>query len=619
MSFEPLGQGIVATAIALLMLACWIAIGTVFMNRDEGDSVALSTAILIGSGLTSFFLAIFAAVGLVGTGVLVVSGIAIVVLLVRRRQCARVVVASLSSLSLYATNAILKVSAIALTTVLWLSAIAPPRSADAMRYHLAHIRQIAEEGKWVPIADYHYALPFGWSLSYLPFELLGIPQGAQLLNALLLIVLVATIVRELKVREVGNRTIILVSLMFWHPAVIRVFSEANADGYALLAMMTIAILLARAPMLSNRDALVLGFVSWIGMQSRYQLVAAGMAGLMVLLIAIRREPQRFSNLLLYVPGAVAALALASPFYISNYRAFGNPVWPLMISASAAGSSYADGVAREFSDSLTGDFAPLHVAEAFWSLVSTAYLLPLAILILVTIAVALRTRNQQAAVVARFGAAFFSLWFLMAPLLYPRFVLLLLPVAALCTGLFLNSRHVMASAPERRFSRALGSVAVVLALISVAVFADNLRFAATGDSDEYHRYTWFYTVYDWMNRSIPQDARVLVILSSGHTYYLQRPYRRADPWLSGVVDWQAISSSKALDTYLDKERYSYVIYENRDWHWFRGGESMKNAIRESLQDGSLVPVHRFEERLYRSRVRRRYTEANVYVLAHEIGR
>ena len=79
--------------------------------------------------------------------------------------------------------------------IAWIYAIAPPRDGDVMRYHLAHIRQIASDGAWKSIADITYAFPFSWTLNYLPFELLGLPQTAQLTNLGLGVLVLVTLVR----------------------------------------------------------------------------------------------------------------------------------------------------------------------------------------------------------------------------------------------------------------------------------------------------------------------------------------------------------------------------------------------------------------------------------------
>ncbi|MEO5590327.1 MAG: hypothetical protein ABIS03_12130, partial [Gemmatimonadaceae bacterium] len=489
MSLYPVGTGIAATALALLVVAAWLAIGSAFPAGIQDDDVATPpVAILVGSALTSFALALFASAGLVRSGVIITSVICLTVLFARRAQTHRLIVQLADSFSDLALGPIARASLGVIGLVVWLSAISPPRSADAMRYHLAHIRQIVNEGRWVSIADYHYALPFGWTLSYLPFEMLGIPQGAQVLNVVLLMVLAGTAIRTLKGAGVGTPAVVGASLLFLHPAVLRAFSEANADAYALLVILTITILLARLPGLTPRQMAVLGFMSWIGMQSRYQLVAAGIAAAVVIAVCWRRiaEPARCSAA--FAGGSVTALVLAGPFYAANYNAFRNPVWPLMISGADSAAHYGNALAYDYTKALTGSYLPSEMIKSLWTLITTPFLVPLAAAILVCIACAIFSGHREARMIGRFGAAFCLLWAAMAPRLYPRFVLLLLPVAVLGAGFILDQRLT------RRFLRGEAAVLGLLALGSVVVFRDNLRYAITGDLQQYHRYTWFYPMY-----------------------------------------------------------------------------------------------------------------------------
>jgi len=46
-------------------------------------------------------------------------------------------------------------------------------------------------------------------------------------------------------------------------------------------------------------------------------------------------------------------------------------------------------------------------------------------------------------------------------------------------------------------------------------------------------------------------------------YLDRQGRRADPWLSGEVDWPRVASPAALDSLMSRERYAYVIFNDRN--------------------------------------------------------
>ena len=614
MMLVPLGQGIAASIIAALMICAWIAIGSAFLGkRRSDDEICAPAAILIGSGATSFVLALFCAGGMVGTGVLAVSIASCAVALRRYRAVADILSGVLRPYRAALSSASSAIVGIVVGATMWIASIAPPRSADAMRYHLAHIRQIVQDDQWQPIADFHYALPFGWSLSYLPFELIGLPQGAQVLGLFLFVVFVSSVVRGLRRWGVGTTATIAAVVLMLHPAGLRVFTEASADAYSLLVILTISLLLIRHWEFDSSDVAVLGFVSWVGLQSRYQLLAAAIAATICVVLSFRQNPVRYGAAIAYIGGSVAGIALASPFYVMNRLSFGNFVWPLLIDVNKVGATYNDIVAHEYARSLTGRFVPGEIAGSVVTLFTTPFLFPLAIVLVVIIALALFVKETGAKLPGLFGAIFLLEWFLMQPLLYPRFVLLMLPVAVVCGGLLLH--HLI----ERRanLTRAVHwvTVAAAFALTAVGLYInrDSIGYAATGDAKEFHRYTWFYRVYDWVNHNTPKDSRFLVIVSSGQTYYLDRPYRRADPWISGVVDWPKIDTGVKLDSVLAAGHYSYVIYDNRDWKDFPGGASTMKAVDDAYRSGLLKRIKSFEDTLYTSRARRKYTTAHVHVL------
>lgn len=614
MTLVPIGQGILASVVALIIVLGWLAIGSIVVRPNLPEDELLPVgAILTGSAVTSFCLALFTAAGFVRTGTAAVAAAGILLIIVRWRAVIAFVRAILSPYRRALDTIPVALSGIFLGLVLWLSAISPPRSADAMRYHLAHIRQIVSEGRWMSIADYHYALPFGWSLSYLPFELLGLPQGTQVLGLLVFVIFVSAIVRFMRRMELGHVVIIASSVLLLHPAVLRVFTEANADAYALLVILAIALVILRLPHVDARETAILGFASFVGLQSRYQLGAAAIASCIVFVWMIRRHPGRIAAVIAFGSGAIAALALASPFYIANAMNFGNPVWPLFIRPNAAGLTYVDQVAFLYSGSLTGQHRPGPFAAAIVTLFTTRFLFPLAIVIVGAIILATARRRSHKATLGWFGVVFLVEWAAMQPLLYPRFVLLMLPVATLCTALLLKSLLDRNTSLSSVVKYSALTVIVALVAFNAYVCRDSIQYALKGDARQFHRYTWFYDTYDWIGHHSPKDARFLVIVSSAHTYYLDRQYRRADPWVSGYVDWRQTTSGESLDSLLARGKFRYVIYESRDWSDFYGGSDMQLAMGDAYRKGLLKRVRTFDDTLFTSRFSRSYRTTRVHLL------
>ena len=173
------------------------------------------------------------------------------------------------------------------------------------------------------------------------------------------------------------------------------------------------------------------------------------------------------------------------------------------------------------------------------------------------------------------------------------------------------------------SRSKVSLALLsLGLAALAPYAnrDAISYAIKPDAS-YHRFTWFYPTYDWINHKTPGDERFLVIVSSGQSYYLDRRHRRADPWLSGVVDWRKVSTGQSLDSVLSAGGYRYVVYEDTDWSPLVGGQNAMNAIGDASRSGLLKKIAVFDDTLYTSRLRKTYltTKVDVFERATSSGR
>lgn len=609
---HPVVTGAAATLLAAFAFAGWIAIGSLFLPRASSrvDDIYLAGSILIGSGITAFAYALLTRAGVVD-GAIAIVAVASIAAIVTRRAVIRHFAISIIEVyrEVFKASVLLRMAAIPIAILLWLYAVAPPRDGDVMRYHLAHIRQIISDGRWEQIADYHYAFPFGWSLNYLPFERLHLPQAAALVNVALWVIIVGGLLRVASTTRGSASARIAIVALFVHPFVVRTFASAMVDGYAIMAVYAIGLILLRLDKNEKWTIALLGFACWIGVQSRYQHIAWGVAGTCVFLLVAARQ-RSIHSIGSFLVGAVSAFVLSAPFYIVNMRDFGNAVWPLMIRLSDS-SSYADRIAASYTSAMTGEHSVPYMLDHLWELVSTTSLIPVAIasILLVIAGLFLRDRFRRVAVC---GALFFAIWLIAEPKLYPKHVLLLLPMSAM---IVISLFDIVARWPRvsRLTTASAGLALLVFLTLSGAFSLDYARYVITGDASTYHRFTWYYPTYQWVNDNTPKQARILVIVFSGHSYYLDRQYRRADPWLSGVVDWSRVQSGDDLSRVLARGHYDYVIYDDRDWSGFIGGRQMQRAMSEMIASGGMTPVHEQREVLYTSRAMREFEATNVTVL------
>ena len=493
-------------------------------------------------------------------------------------------------------------------------AVMPPRETDALRYHLAHLAQIDREGRWAAISIVHYAFPFAWQTTFLPFVHFHIPAAAQVVDSGVWAVALAAVVGQRGAARIGTTGFLLLTMVALAPLAIGTATTPTADVFTVLAALVVALLLAgHTPDASGAgfgEATALGFAAWVAVGTRYQAVAIGIAATVVAVIWLAHS-DRWITLLGFVEGAVLAWLLAAPFFLANAVRFGNPVWPLRSTPSS--TDYAAAVGAHYAGSWHGTLALPDVAAAGRRLLGDHIAAPLPLLLLIVLVAVLFTRGpgtRSARRVALFCLLFLGVWLLAQPMLYPRFVIYLVGPA-----MVLGLRETeMVELGRRRLAAAtvLGASVIALGAYALAGIALDVRTLAREGRAGLRAATWYHPVYAWLDENTPRDARLLVIVRSGETYYLERYYRRADPATSAEIEWPRIDDGAALGRRLQAGGFAYVVYDSAGWHGLPGSDAMVDAIRDASARGVLAEVHRFSLRLTRSRFRHVALPATVIV-------
>src|SRR2546422_7974713 len=614
MTWEPLAVGLVATGLAVAQILGWLALGSCFLKNHCDDIISIPSSLLIGSGLTAFVYAIFAATGHVQAGI-VFGIVAVVVPVTVFRQRLVQMSRSLSTgyTELGTGRRWFLAPWTAALVLFWALAITPPRDADVMRYHLAHIQQIDMENAWLPVPDWHYALPFGWTLNYLAFEHFGIPQVANLINLGLWIIISASLFQILRQQAGIPLALLTFTLAAYHPYMLKMATTAFADMYTIFAMLLITILIVRLPKLNLTLYGLLGFAAWIGIQSRYQAMAIGLSvTLFMCFLAFRGEVSRHA-IVSYCTGAGCAWVLGSPFYVFNLLAFKNPVWPLMVHYLNGLTTYADQVADALTSSITGSFTFTTLLSGLQGLLIEPSTFPIPILAIGLLSVSVYTRTFPVVSITFLVVTYLLIWAWAQPMLEPRFSMYLIPLISVGWALVLADWVRSQILKPGIITACFVSLLLVFILFAAIYSYDSLEYLFAGDLARYHRFTLFYGVFDWVNRETPNDARFLVILSSGQSYYLNRPYRRADPELSGVVDWSSLKGAADFEQILEGGGYTYVLYEDKDWGDAVGGSQMRFVVKEAIQKGLLAKLAVFHPQLFTLRILRRSISTTVLVL------
>ncbi|MFL5560109.1 MAG: hypothetical protein ACJ79K_01415 [Gemmatimonadaceae bacterium] len=504
--------------------------------------------------------------------------------------------------------------AITIIAIYAFDAVQPVRETDALRYHLAHIAQIDREGRWAAIPIAHYAFPFAWQSTFLPFVHAGIPEAAQVVNLGLWLVSIAAIVAHRGAARIGTTGALILAAIALSPLAVGTATTPTADAFTVVSALVVALILAgRTPDVSGAgfgEATALGFAAWVGVGTRYQAFAIGIAATITAVIWLAHS-DRWVTLLGFIEGAVLALLLAAPFFLANAVRFGNPVWPLR--SIASGADYATVVGAFYTRSWHGALSPGYVAHAAGQLLVDRAAAPLALLLAAAVIVTLLARGPMAEGSRRvtlFIALFFASWALAQPMLYPRFMVYLVGPALV---LALRHAELLERGRQRLLARAiLGAGVIAMGAYALAGVALDARALGNGGRERLRASTWYYPVYTWVRLHTPDDAHVLVITRSQETFYLDRFYRRADPGASAEIEWPRVQDGEALSATLARRGFDYVVYDSAAWSGMPGGDEMTRSISDATRRGTLTEVQRFKLTLTRSRFRDAAVPATVIV-------
>ena len=607
--------GFLITLLAILQILSWIAIGDFFFRFLSIDNkfLRIGFSILIGSAITATLYSIFSAIRLVTLGIFIcmfLSAIALIYYLFINFTKLKAAVRKCKIL--LKDNLKISVPALGVLTFYWIIAIMPPRDADVMRYHLAHIRQIIIDGGWEPIFNYHYAFPFGWSLNYLPFEFFGIPEVAHLLN-LGLFIITCMILYRLTIKYTSKNIAILSCLFFISlPFMLKVATTAFADMYIIFVVACISLVIVLMLKMNKDIYILLGFGAWIGIQSRYQAFIIGTAITLYMIILLFRKQIKIEAVLPYSIGSVCAIILSSPFYIFNLINFKNLIWPLIIPLFNGLNTYANQVAAKCSSDIMGSFSIKIIIISIRNLLMALGVFPIPILLVCLIIASVIWKNIRNLKLTHFVFLFFLIWIFVQPNLYPRHILIIIvPIMVACIPII---NKLISYEFIKKIIICLFIIFILSStLVDIKYSQDYFQYLISNDEKEFHQNTWFYDVYKHVNQSTPKNAKFLVIVTSGHSYYLNRSYRKADPWLSGEIDWSTIRNINDFKQLLQEESYRYIIYEDKNWDAYLGGKQMSSTIKEAIKCGVLEIESSFDVKLTTRRIFNQYVLPKVLVL------
>lgn len=478
-----------------------------------------------------------------------------------------------------------------------LLAMAPVVGGDQTKYQLVYPRLFAEAGGFVPIP-----WSFWGYMQYLVnmlFTAAFVVRGdvlARLVNVaygVLATLAVFSLGRRCFGRAVGAWAALLFFVMpFTATLMIRAWVEFALTLYVLLAV--IAVLAWREQRSGSTPAarrwLVLGSVMG-GLAAGTKLMgvlAPALLGVVVLATAAARDGVR-PAIRSVVGFGLIAMVVASPCYLRNAVATGNPIFPFGYGVFG-GSNWSAEAARGLDDYYAAyreTHAQKRGAGAYGSWRETlrfpwdATMAPYAFekvgryaydigpfLLAFVPAVLLLRHAPQAWILTGLGFAYsaivvFGMW------AHPRYVHPTLPLFLIVAVHALWTLGASGPLARRAVVAVLLLTAVLQGVTALRVVAplvpDSVRIATgrLSDEDFLRRYERRYALWELVNREVPPNGNVLILAMIPHPYHLTRRFTLASPLEQGAIDYRRLGTVDDLAAALAPFGVTHVVREPED--------------------------------------------------------
>ena len=471
-----------------------------------------------------------------------------------------------------------------------LLAMAPAFGGDQTKYHLVYPRLFAAAGGFVatPWSFWGYMQYLVNMLFTAAFVLRG-DVLARLINVgfgVLATGAVFSLGRRCFGRTVGLWAALLFFTMpFTATLMIRAWTEFAVALYVLTAMIGV---------LAWRET---GTRSWLALAAVMGGFAAGtklmgvlapaLLGVVVLATAVARGGVR-EAVRATVGFGLVAMIVASPCYLRNAAATGNPIFPFGYGVFG-GRNWSAEAARGLDDYYAA-YRQTHAQKrgggAYGSWLETlrfpwdATMAPYAFekvgrfafdvgpfILAFFPAVILLRRDPRTWILAGVGLTYavivvFGMW------AHPRYIHPTLPLFLVVA---VQAAWMLGTTPATRVAvtAVLAATALLQAATAFRVVAplvpDSLRVATGRMSEDgfLRRYERRYPLWELVNREVPATGNVLILGMIPHPYHVIRPFTLASPLEQGAIDYRHLETVDDLTAALAPFGVTHVVREPED--------------------------------------------------------
>lgn len=481
---------------------------------------------------------------------------------------------------------------------LWMMSLTPPRAADAMAYHLAQPKQIIMDHgfHFYPYINYHY--PLNFALIVMPSMLLFSGVGYKVMVFFYFLIALLFVLKIAQIYEIKLPRVFFLFLFFIPITFHEAHSALNDWPVITYAMMAFyfAFLCQKNTEVKWLYFSMASIAIALGVKYQAVLYCPWLLILLVYPFFLWKKKSFFIHFLL---AGLLGMFLASPFYYKNWLYFQNPFWPLALHFFHSKPSYLTDLTKIFVVNNSGQHGLHSIYQNAFNFLFYP-LIPATIWGLLFFSLLDSWKKQVGMILGLI--TFLLFWWSIQPVYYLRFMIYALPLVAL----MVFKGIVFAGNEKPIWIRYANLSAIGLTfLFGVSIFAYYSLFYFDyyiyKDKAAYHRYTLYYPALQWINKNTPKNSKILALLVSGQTYYLDRCYIRSDA-LAATTDWLKIRHLSALESWIKKNHITYVLK----------GYDATPLLDRYLHSTYVHIVYSKKEKLYFSRFLSHYQYVQVIV-------
>lgn len=481
----------------------------------------------------------------------------------------------------------------------------PPRSGDAMRYHLTQIKDIYWNEGFIFRPYAHYNFPINFSYLVFPVYLICGEMGVQLSVFILLFFAFIILIKACRFYEIKNGLFIILIFLLT-PIILQQSTTTATDLVVIIFIYTGFVFLVES---KTKDIDVNLFIGSLAVG--YAWASKGYSSFFLFwFIYLLWKVSKYAIFSFIKKSSVFLLIIvlsSSIYYLRNYLNTDNPVWPGMVNLFPSSNELLNDLATKFISDVSGTMS----FATYLTAIKNIFKEPECLFFIWFIGILGLFVRKKGYIGEGIGSLLFLvLWGFLDPVMHTRLtIFILLPFIWLAV---LALEEFFAKKSKLKFG--LASLFGIYLLYGIVIMGwysyDFAKYHITKDLKFHHRATFYYDEYDWINKNLPHDSKLAIYVSCQQTFYLDRKYINIDPTLSAYLNWEKMKTVDDFYEVLCKNNIDYLFVDIGEVSSNGDASNIINSVENDLR--FKVILNRTIEK-WDSRILRKYSIADVKLI------